>query len=121
VRAVTRGTTKEGREVDVVELESSDDGSASDEQDVAEARELAGGLESEKIPTSKQGFKQSPFYVVASVLNTREVLHPDAGKHISGVFKGELGKEPPSKCRAKVSRLTHFLSLSPLKCTVAVT
>ena len=101
VRAVTKSTTKDGRAVDLVELASSGDeehiqpdGSESDEHDTAEARELASGLESEQIPTSKQGFRRSPFYVVASVLNSRDVLHPDAHKRISGVFKGELGEMP---------------------------
>jgi len=98
VRSVTRTKTNTGREVDVVELESSDDdkngphpdGCDSDEDETIEARELAGGLEKETIPTSKKGFKQSPFYVIPSVLNSQDVLHPDARKHISGVFKGEL-------------------------------
>jgi len=100
VRSVTKAKTKSGREVDVVELESSEDdkngtahhdnNSDSDEDETVEARELTGSIEKEKIPTSKAAFKQSPFYVIPSVLNSRDVLHPDARKRISGVFKGEL-------------------------------
>ncbi|KAL7551264.1 hypothetical protein ACHAWF_014450 [Thalassiosira exigua] len=98
VRSVTKTKTSAGREVDVVELASSDDNgktpfpddSDSDEHVDIESKELSGDMKNEKIPTSKAGFKQSPFYVIPSVLNAREVLHPEARKHICGVFKGEL-------------------------------
>lgn len=95
VRAVTKTKSSNGKEVDVVELESSDDeqnpgDSDSDEHETTEAKELSGNIEREKIPTSKSAFKQSPFYIIPSVLNSRDVLHPDARKRICGVFKGEL-------------------------------
>ncbi|KAL7538029.1 hypothetical protein ACHAXR_008231 [Thalassiosira sp. AJA248-18] len=98
VRSVTRAKTKTGQEVDVVELESSDDdkkcahsdGSESDEHESVEAKELSGNRANETIPTSKAAFKQNPFYVIPSVLNSQDVLHPDARKRICGVFKGEL-------------------------------
>lgn len=100
VRSVTKTKTKSGKDVDMVELESSGDDnknigihsdeSDSDEHETIEAKELAGGLEKEKIPTSKKGFKSSPFYAITSVLNSQDVLHPEARKRICGVFKGEL-------------------------------
>lgn len=99
--SVTKAKTSAGKEVEMIELESSDedddrgasqpDCSDSDEdQERMEAKDLAGSMEKEKIPTSKAQFKQSPFYVIPSVLNSRDVLHPDARKNICGVFKGEL-------------------------------
>ena len=99
--SVTKAKTSAGNEVEMIELKSSDndndrgasqpDCSDSDEdQERMEAKDLAGSMEKEKIPTSKAQFKQSPFYVIPSVLNSRDVLHPDARKNICGVFKGEL-------------------------------
>jgi len=99
VKSVTKTKTSSGKDVDLVELDSSDDekttqakpGYDSDEHEDREAKELTGGIEKkEKIPTSKKGFKQSPFYVIPSVLNSQDVLHPDARKRICGVFKGEM-------------------------------
>lgn len=102
VKSVTKIKTNSGKEVDVVELKSSDDddnnkqaqadysSDSGDEHDKIEAKELTGNVENEKIPTSKAAFKQSPFYVIPSVLNSQDVLHPDARKRICGVFKGEL-------------------------------
>ena len=98
VKSVTKTKSSTGQEVDLVELESSDDEKAtgqhnvydSDEHEQTETKELTSSIEKEKIPTSKAAFKQSPFYVIPSVLNQTEVLHPDAKKHICGVFKGEL-------------------------------
>lgn len=101
---VTKTTTKAGKEMEMIEFESSDDEDKKDsiskqhhqhpdndeEEDLLETRDLVGILEREKIPTSKAGFKQSPFYVIPSILNSQDVLHPDAKKHICGVFKGEL-------------------------------
>ena len=98
VKSVTKTKTRIGKDVDLVELDSSDDEKAtqtnaydSDEHEDREAKELTGGIEKkEKIPTSKKGFKESPFYVIPSVLNSQDVLHPDARKRICGVFKGEM-------------------------------
>ncbi|KAL3777361.1 hypothetical protein ACHAW5_002638 [Stephanodiscus triporus] len=101
VRSVTKVKTIAGKEVEVIEFESSNedddrnaaqlDCSDSDEdRERMEAKYLAGSMEKEKIPTSKAQFKQSPFYVIPSVLNSRDVLHPDACKNVCGVFKGEL-------------------------------
>jgi len=99
VKSVTKTKTSSGKDIDLVELDSSDDEKAtqakpgydSDEHEQIEAKELTGGIEKkEKIPTSKKGFKQSPFYVIPSVLNSQDVLHPDARKRICGVFKGEM-------------------------------
>ena len=101
LRSVTKAKTSAGKEVDMIELESSDDdddGGASqpdcsdsdEDQERMEAEDLAGSIEKEKIPTSKAQFKQSPFYVIPSVLNSRDVLHPNARNRICGVFKGEL-------------------------------
>ncbi|OEU12686.1 hypothetical protein FRACYDRAFT_227534 [Fragilariopsis cylindrus CCMP1102] len=44
----------------------------------------------EPLPTSKAGFKKHPQYVIRSVLNSTEVLVPDAKKRVCGMFKGEL-------------------------------
>jgi len=41
------------------------------------------------MPTSKAGFKAHPFFVLRSFLLSTEVLHPDAVKHVKGIFKGE--------------------------------
>ena len=99
VKSVTKTKTRGGKNIDLVELDSSDDEKAtqakpgydSDEHEEREAKELTGGIEKkEKIPISKKGFKQSPFYVIPSVLNSQDVLHPDARKRICGVFKGEM-------------------------------
>lgn len=98
VKSVTKTRTSNGKDVDLIELDSSDDEKAtqtnaydSDEHEDREAKELTGGIEKkEKIPTSKKGFKESPFYVIPSVLNSQDVLHPDARKRICGVFKGEM-------------------------------
>ena len=121
VRSVTKKRTKAGREVEVLELDSSDDDdrkpasrpndpdeSDTDEHDSVEAKELSDGLAKEKIPTSKKAFKESPFYVIPSVLNSADVLHPDARKRIAGVFKGELGKTTFSYT---VNKAARFYSL----------
>ncbi|KAG7372500.1 rad4 beta-hairpin domain 1-containing protein [Nitzschia inconspicua] len=44
----------------------------------------------EPLPTSKAAFKKHPTYVIASCLNSTEVLVPDAKKRSCGIFKGEL-------------------------------
>lgn len=100
VRSVTKTMTKAGKEVEMLELESNDDddkatsrtdsSDSDDNEERTESNDLAGTLEKEKIPTSKAQFKISPFYVIPSVLTTREVLNQDARKNICGVFKGEL-------------------------------
>jgi hypothetical protein len=100
VRSVTKAKTNAGREVEMIELESTDDDDKAasqtdcsdfdDDEERMESKDLAGTLQKEKIPTSKAQFKISPFYVVPSILTSRDVLHPDAHKNICGVFKGEL-------------------------------
>jgi xeroderma pigmentosum group C-complementing protein len=109
---VTKTTTKAGKEMDMIVFESSDDDDEDKKKSISEQQrqhsdsfsnlnndkeeqlletiDLAGIMEKEKIPTSKAAFKQSPFYVIPSILNSQDVLHPDAKKHICGVFKGEL-------------------------------
>ena len=100
--SVTKSKNNRGQQVDMVEIFGSDDEinkgeilnneSESDEDghDKEETKELKGAITKEKIPTSKAAFKRSPFYVIPSVLNSQDVLHPDARKRICGVFKGEL-------------------------------
>jgi xeroderma pigmentosum group C-complementing protein len=98
---VTKSLTSSGQEVEVLEIDSSDDEipsrpsfDESDGDDVqhAESEELTDTIKKEPIPTSKAAFKQHPQYVIPSVLNSQDVLHPDARKHICGVFKGELSE-----------------------------
>jgi xeroderma pigmentosum group C-complementing protein len=103
VRSVTKVKGSNGKLVEVFELESSDDEdttkpAANDNADhfdnndhiLDEKAELNDNSMQEVIPTSKAAFKNHPFYVIPSVFNSREVLHPDARKRICGVFKGEL-------------------------------
>ncbi|KAL7454047.1 hypothetical protein ACHAWC_005678, partial [Mediolabrus comicus] len=103
VRSVTKVKTSNGKEVEVLELlESSDDedkkpaskccvdSSEYDDHERNETEELNDNPAQEVIPKSKTAFKNHPFYVIQSVLNSKEVLHPDARKRICGVFKGEL-------------------------------
>lgn len=87
--SVTTSKSTTGKVIDVIELESSDESHA-DEHEQAEAKALAVDIKTQKIPTSKAQFKQSPFFVIPSVLNSTEVLHPNARERICGVFKGEL-------------------------------
>jgi xeroderma pigmentosum group C-complementing protein len=61
-----------------------------DEVDNHETEELNESASSEAIPTSKAAFNRHPLYVIPSVLNSTEVLAPDASKRMCGVFKGEL-------------------------------
>ena len=82
--------TTTGKEVEVIELESSDESDAGDEHEQTETTALAVDIKTQKIPTSKAQFKQSPFFVIPSILHSRDVLHPDARTRICGVFKGEL-------------------------------
>lgn len=58
--------------------------------DEAEAKQLHESRQKEPIPTSKVGFKTNPIYTLASLLNTNEVLKPDANQRVCGVFKGEF-------------------------------
>lgn len=102
VRSVTMVKASNGKEVEVLELESSDDedkkpaskccvnSSEYDDHEINETEELNDNPAQEVIPKSKAAFKNHPFYVIQSVLNSKEVLHPDACKRICGVFKGEL-------------------------------
>jgi hypothetical protein len=99
---VTKAKTSDGKEVEVLEIASSEDDEdngqhfyESDQDDIAfeETKELAATVRKEPIPTSKAAFKSSSQYVIPSVLNSQNVLHPDARKHICGVFKGEPGKK----------------------------
>lgn len=104
VRSVTKVKGSNGKLVEVLELESSDDedkkpaaksnDNANDFDDndhaLDEKEELNDNSTQEVIPKSKAAFKNHPFYVIPSVLNSREVLHPEARKRICGVFKGEL-------------------------------
>ena len=87
--SVTKSKSSTGKAIDVIELESSDESDA-DEHEQAETMTLAVDIKTQKIPTSKAQFKQSPFFVIPSVLNSTEVLHPNARERICGVFKGEL-------------------------------
>jgi xeroderma pigmentosum group C-complementing protein len=90
---VSKSTTSDGKEVEVLEIASSSDEEDSDSDNHIENKELTATMAKEPIPKSKAAFKQHPFYVIPSVLASTEVLHPDARKHICGVFKGEIGKE----------------------------
>jgi xeroderma pigmentosum group C-complementing protein len=102
VRSVTKVKASNGKEVEVLDLESSDDedkkpaskccvdSSEYDDHEMNENEELNDNPAQEMIPKSKAAFKNHPFYVIQSVLSSKEVLHPDARKRICGVFKGEL-------------------------------
>mmetsp|Transcript_22895 Transcript_22895/g.47235 ORF Transcript_22895/g.47235 Transcript_22895/m.47235 type:complete len:704 (+) Transcript_22895:930-3041(+) len=98
---VTKSINERGNEVEIVEICLSEDETSNakfkheshdsdEDHDNEELKELKGARSSEKMPTSKEAFKKSPFYVIPSVLNMNDVLHPDASKRICGVFKGEL-------------------------------
>ncbi|KAL7466385.1 LOW QUALITY PROTEIN: hypothetical protein ACHAXS_006690 [Conticribra weissflogii] len=96
----TKSVKKKDEELDIIEICLSEDETHnkqykevydSDEDHAnEELQELNGAIRSEKIPTSKEAFKKSPLYVIPSVLNMQDVLHPDSRKRICGVFKGEL-------------------------------
>mmetsp|Transcript_11945 Transcript_11945/g.30303 ORF Transcript_11945/g.30303 Transcript_11945/m.30303 type:complete len:1001 (-) Transcript_11945:264-3266(-) len=58
--------------------------------DHEEEFQLKESAEREPLPTSKAAFKKHPLYVISSVLNSTEVLHPNAKSHVCGMFKGEL-------------------------------
>ena len=99
VRSVTKVQSSDGKMVEVLELESSGDEdtkpesgnySTIDYHDIDEKEELNGNSAQEVIPKSKAAFQNHPFYVIQSVLSSKEVLHPDSRKRICGVFKGEL-------------------------------
>ena len=55
-----------------------------------EEKQLQASAKKEPIPTSKAAFKKHPLYVIPSVLNSTEIIVPDAKKRACGVFKGEL-------------------------------
>ena len=61
-----------------------------DMNDHDEMDELKASIKDEPMPTSKTAFNSHPIYVIPSVMNTNEVLKPDAKKRVCGVFKGEL-------------------------------
>jgi hypothetical protein len=58
--------------------------------DHEEESQLNESAKQEPLPTSKAAFKKHPLYVIRSVLNSTEVLTPDAKNNVSGMFKGEL-------------------------------
>lgn len=97
---ITKTQTHNGKQVEVLEIGSSSedetpkhlDSDQEDGIDHEETKQLSATISQEPMPRSKAGFKQHPQYVIPSVLNSKEVLHPDARKHICGVFKGEMGK-----------------------------
>jgi Rad4 beta-hairpin domain 3/Rad4 beta-hairpin domain 1/Rad4 beta-hairpin domain 2 len=60
------------------------------EVDEEEEKQLQNSKRSEPIPTSKTAFKTNPVYTLPSLLNSNEVLKPDAKQRICGVFKGEF-------------------------------
>ena len=105
VRSVTKVRSNNGKLVEVLELESSDDEDDTkpaakrrdnvdhfdtDDHVIDEKEELHDNSTQEVIPKNKASFKNHPFYVIQCVLNSKEVLHPDAKKRICGVFKGQL-------------------------------
>lgn len=61
-----------------------------DEAENFEKEELQTSVRQEPLPTSKAAFKSHPVYALASLLNSTQVLAPDAKSRICGVFKGEL-------------------------------
>lgn len=61
-----------------------------EEVDEHEKEELKASAKDEPMPTSKTAFTKSPIYVIPSILNSNEVLLPDAKNRVCGVFKGEL-------------------------------
>ena len=58
--------------------------------DHEEESQLNESAQQEPLPTSKATFKKHPLYVIRSVLNSTEVLTPDAKNNVCGMFKGEL-------------------------------
>ena len=100
VRSVAKVKGSSGKLVDVLELESSDEEDRkpaakildfdNDDDAIKEKEELNDNAKHEEMPKSKAAFKNHAYYVIPSVLNSKEVLHPDARKRICGVFKGEL-------------------------------
>lgn len=96
--SISKSKTSDGKEVEVLEIasdsdEEKPDSAHSDEsENELESKELSACISKEPIPTSKTAFKHHPQYVIQSVLNSSEVLHPDARKHICGVFKGQIGE-----------------------------
>lgn len=101
LRSVTKSKSSSGKKDDGSE------GSDTDEHEHAETKALAVDIKTQKIPTSKAQFKLSPFFVIPSVLNSQEVLHPGARERICGVFKGELVYRRSDV--SKASRATKWL------------
>jgi Rad4 beta-hairpin domain 3/Rad4 beta-hairpin domain 1/Rad4 transglutaminase-like domain len=60
------------------------------EVDEHEAKQFQESKRNEPIPTSKTAFKSNPVYTLPSLLNSNEVLKPDAKQRICGLFKGEF-------------------------------
>jgi len=77
---------------------------AEDEVEQAEKAELSESAAQETMPTSKVGFKNHAAYALLSQLGTREVLAPNAKKHICGMFKGELVHRRSNVSTAKVAK-----------------
>jgi xeroderma pigmentosum group C-complementing protein len=67
-----------------------DDAHNIEDVDNHEEEQLQASKKDEPMPTSKTAFNSHPIYVIPSVLNSNEVLKPDAKKRVCGVFKGEL-------------------------------
>jgi xeroderma pigmentosum group C-complementing protein len=61
-----------------------------EEVDKQEKKQLQEAMSNEPIPTSKTAFKTNPVYTLPSLLNSNEVLKPDANRRICGIFKGEF-------------------------------
>ena len=60
------------------------------EIDELEEKQFQESKRNEPIPTSKTAFKSNPVYTLPSLLNSNEVLKPDAKQRICGLFKGEF-------------------------------
>ncbi len=58
--------------------------------ELEEESQLKESAKREPLPTSKAAFKKHPMYVIRSVLNSTEVLRPEAKSRVCGMFKGEL-------------------------------
>jgi xeroderma pigmentosum group C-complementing protein len=57
--------------------------------DNLESEEFSSSVRDEPIPTSKTAFASHPIYVLPSLMNTNEILLPDAHSRVCGFFKGE--------------------------------
>lgn len=93
------------------------------EVDEQEEKQFQESKQKEPIPTSKTAFKSNPIYTLPSLLNTNEVLKPDAKERICGVFKGEFVIRrsevetalPASKWLYKGRKVKHVELSKPVK------